>query len=268
MGPIIAIRRYPVKSALGQAVDQVAVEPGGLRGDRRWACLDQTDGSVVSLKHPHRWTGMCAVGASIPSDGDTVVRVAGRDHLAGTAEADRALSEWLGRPVRLSREAPAGARLHRLLPDDPGMVPDWLAAGPGQETDAAYTARDGRFVDFGAVHLVTTGALAALAAEIGRDGVDPWPFRPNLVVDAPADPEPGAELRAGAVVLRVQLPTPRCIAPALDAAGRPTDRALLGALARHHRKELPGLGRAACFGVYAEVLAPGPLAVGQRLTAR
>ncbi|GHJ48254.1 molybdenum cofactor biosysynthesis protein [Catellatospora sp. TT07R-123] len=268
MGPITAIYRYPVKSAAGEALPEVDVEPGGLRGDRRWACLDQTDGTIASLKHPHRWAGLHAVRASIPSGQDTVVHVGGRELLAGTAEADHALSTVLGRPVRLSRDVPADARLHRLLPDDAGMVPDWLAADPGQALVTGVAGGgDGRFVDFGAIHVVTTGALARLAAETGRDTVAAAPFRPNHVVDAPADPEPGAELRAGEVLLRVQLPTPRCIVPALDAAGQPTDRGLLAALARHHRQDLPRLGRAACFGVYAQVLSPGHVKVGQRLLA-
>ncbi|MDI1462626.1 MOSC domain-containing protein [Catellatospora sp. KI3] len=267
MGVITAIHRYPVKSAWGESLAEGEVEPGGLRADRRWACLDQADGTVVSLKHPRRWSGMLAVRAAVAADGRTVVRVAGQDHLAGTAGADRALSECLGRPVRLSRELPADARLHRLLPDEAGMVPDWLAADAGQELVTGVAGgSDGRFVDFGAVHLVTTGALARLAAEVGH-GVDPLRFRPNVVLDAPADPEPGTELRAGEVVLRVRFATPRCVVPAVDAAGGPVDRALLAALARHHRAELPGIGRAACFGVYADVVVPGRIGVGQRLSA-
>ncbi len=66
-------------------------------------------------------------------------------------------------------------------------------------------APGGRFADFGAVHLVTTGALARLAQQAGRASVDASQFRPNLVLDAPQDPEPGQELRIGDVILRVVL---------------------------------------------------------------
>jgi len=41
------------------------------------------------------------------------------------------------------------------------------------------------------------------------------------------------------------------------------DRQLLSALAKHHRTSVGDLGRAACFGVYAEVLRPGQLKLGQ-----
>ncbi len=41
------------------------------------------------------------------------------------------------------------------------------------------------------------------------------------------------------------------------------DRQLLTTLARQHRTVMGDLGRAACFGVYAEVLRPGQFTLGQ-----
>jgi hypothetical protein len=83
------------------------------------------------------------------------------------------------------------------------------------------------------------------------------------VLDLPGDPVPGAELRLGDAVLRVIMPTPRCVVPGLRHGVVPADRRVLGALARHYRVPVPGLGRAACFGVYADVVRPGLLEVGQ-----
>lgn len=166
----------------------------------------------------------------------------------------------------LTRVVPEQARLHRRLPEDRGLVPDWIGqATPGQElvTDVAGAKPCGRFVDFGAVHLLTTGALADLAGQLGRASLDPVRFRPNLVVDAPTDPVPGQELRIGDAVLRVVLPTPRCVVPGLAGVGAAVDRDLLGMLARYHRTKVGDFGRAACFGTYAEVLRPGRLELGQ-----
>lgn len=56
------------------------------------------------------------------------------------------------------------------------------------------------------MQLVTTGALAGLARQLGRVDVDATRFRPNVVLDAPRDPEPGQELRIGDVLPRVVLP--------------------------------------------------------------
>jgi len=75
-----------------------------------------------------------------------------------------------GRPVRLTPVVPQQARLHRQLPADEGPVPKWMTgATVGQEmiTEASGALPGSRFVDFGAVHLVTTRRLAGLARELG-----------------------------------------------------------------------------------------------------
>lgn len=269
MQTVVALWRYPLKSARGEALDAVDVEPGGLRGDRTWACIDRADGTVGSAKHPARWGRLLDVGTRLREDGTgptLVVEVDGAAVRAGSAQADAALSDYLGHPVRLSREVPPDARLHRRLPDEAGMVPEWMVdALPGQELVTAMRSAGpgGRFVDFGAVHLLTTGALSGLARRMGGADVAAARFRPNLVVDAPRDPEPGQELRIGEAVLRILLPTPRCVVPGLGRAELPPDRSLLGTLARHYRVPVPGLGRAACFGTYAEVVRPGRIGLGQ-----
>ncbi|MEU1396070.1 MOSC domain-containing protein [Micromonospora zamorensis] len=184
MSSVVMLRRYPLKSAQGEALTAVEVEPTGLRGDRTWACIDRLDGTVGSAKHPRRWGRLCGVAAT---------------------------------------------------------------------------------TDFGAVHIVTTGALDLLGQRIGGASVAAARFRPNLVIDAPGDPEPGQELHLGDVVLRVTLPTPRCVIPGLPQADLPADRSVLSALARHYRVPVAGLGHAACFGTYADVVQPGRLRLGQRV---
>lgn len=122
--------------------------------------------------------------------------------------------------------------------------------------------RVGRFVDFGPLHVVTAGELERLADRLGGPPVDPARFRPNLVLDAEADPLPGQTLRVGAAVLRTVVPTPRCVVPGLAHGEVGEDDALLATLARHYRVSVPGRGRAACFGVYAEVVVPGAVHAG------
>ncbi|MEV4498118.1 MOSC domain-containing protein [Micromonospora arborensis] len=269
MWTVVALWRYPLKSARGEALKAADVESTGLRGDRTWACIDPLDGTVGSAKQPRRWGRLLDVGTTMRDNGlETMVtlHVDGTSVRAGSDAADVALSKHLGRPVRLSRDLPPDARLHRTLPDDAGMVPDWMdAARPGQETITAIAGagRVGRFVDFGAVHIATTGALSLLGERMGGVRVAAERFRPNLVIDAPRDPEPGQELRLGDVVLRVVLPTPRCAIPGLAQAELPADRSVLSTLARHYRVPVAGLGRAACFGTYADVVQPGQLRLGQ-----
>jgi uncharacterized protein YcbX len=271
MASVVALQRYPVKSAAGERLQAVDVEVDGIRGDRTWACLDAADATVGSAKHPGRWGWLLDVRATYRevNDGDpqVTVRVNGRGLPAGSDEADAALSTRARRPVRLGRTVPKTPRLHRLLPDLADLVPTWMDSAPGAElvTEVAGARPGGRFLDFAAVHLVTTGALADLGRRLDRAEVAAARFRPNLVLDLPADPQPGTELRIGEVVLRVLMPTPRCLVPGLPDGTSRVDRPLLSTLASGYRIELPDLGRAACFGAYAEVLQPGRLYVGQRV---
>ncbi len=145
------------------------------------------------------------------------------------------------------------------------MIPEWASdAEPGGEAvvNVRSGAADGRFFDFGPVHLVTSGAIDRLSAEHGSD-VDPIRFRPNLILDLPADPEPGQRIALGTdVILEVSVPTPRCVIPSIAHGRAPADRALLKTLAQHHRIDVPGFGRATCFGFYADVLAVGAVKTG------
>jgi uncharacterized protein len=261
-----AIWRYPLKSAQGESVRRAFFGPDGPDGDRSWACIS-ADGMVVSAKSPHRWGKLLQVIATLPVGGQGGVvqlQVPGAEPLtAGTAQADEVLSGWLGERVRLTSEVPPGARLHRLWPKEPGMMPEWAdaaLAGADQVTEISGARPGGRFVDFGAVHIVTTSELARLQREEAT--ADVRRFRPNLVLALDREPAPGDAIRVGAeVTLQVLVPTPRCAIPGAAQPGLDASPDLLRALSRH-RTEIPGLGRAACFGTYARVLSPGTITLG------
>lgn len=268
---VVQLWRYPLKSGRGESLRQARVGSGGVAGDRRWACVDVDDGTVASAKHPGRWGRLLEVEARVEEGkgaGVCWVTVAGQTVAAGTEEAEDLLCAHLGRKVRLTCTLPDRPRTHRFLPQESGLVPEWMHdADPGQElvTPLSGGIHEGRFLDFGAVHLVTTSALAGLARELGRAEVEAVVFRPNLVIDTSSDPPPGTQLRIGDVLLRIQIPTPRCVIPGVRrTGGQPSiDSPLLEVLARRHRTHLPGLGAAACFGTYAEVVHPGVIQVGQ-----
>jgi uncharacterized protein YcbX len=51
-GTVGALWRFPVKSMLGEQLDEVDVEAGGVVGDRAFAVVDVESGKVASAKHP------------------------------------------------------------------------------------------------------------------------------------------------------------------------------------------------------------------------
>lgn len=249
---VVEVWRYPMKSAGGERLGGVEVGVDGLDGDRRWACVD-ADGVVVSAKQPRLWGRMMQVSAG----GGRVWLPDGRGAaLERGGEADGLLSAWLGRAVTVTDVVPEGAVLHRFWPRESGMIPSW-AAGAAAGSDAVSAIGSGRFHDFGAVHVVTTGALRRLSAR-HEGAVDRRRFRPNLVLDLAEDPAPGEVVEVGGVRLRVQAPTPRCVVPSLAPGGAGEDDAgLLRTLARHYRTAVGEFGTAACFGWYATVVQAG-----------
>jgi len=74
----------------------------------------------------------------------------------------------------------------------------------------------------------------------------------------------GRELRVGDdLVLRVIARTPRCAIPTLAHGDLPRDTEALRVVARHNWvRPMPDLDPEPCAGVYAEVLRPGRIRVG------
>jgi uncharacterized protein len=252
--------RYLVKSAQGESLAELAFDLDGPRLDRSWACLD-AEGIVVSAKQPRRWGRLLEVHAWAVDEATVIVQVPGCAPMtAGTAEADETLSRWLGAPVHLSRTVPARPQVHRLFPRESGMRPSWASELPEDTVTALKSGA--RFVDFGAVHVVTVGDLEALRAE-GAGDAEARRFRPNLVLSIDRL-EAGHVIRFdGGVELQVTLPTPRCAVPGVAQPGVTASTDVLRAVGRR-RTEIPGFGTAACFGVYADVRAPGLVRQGER----
>jgi uncharacterized protein YcbX len=236
---LVEIRRYPVKSLLGEVVEATRADSRGLAGDRLWAVRD-TDGKLGSGKNTRRFRRMPglfdlrAVMTPAPDDAPAVPLVElpdGRRFTADDPAGHRAVSDHLGRPVTLAPET---------------TVPHH---------------------DEGPVSLITTAALRAVTALAGAgpDGerVDPLRFRANLLLDLPGTGFPeddwsGRRLRIGPdVVLRVVRPLTRCamIDIAQERAAARGD--LLKSLAEHNDMT---------FGVFATVENPGRLTVGDTTT--
>ncbi|MDX3639228.1 MOSC domain-containing protein [Streptomyces sp. MB09-02B] len=281
MGTVTALRRYPVKSMLGEALTGVAVTGRGLHGDRVFAVLDGA-GTVGSVKHPRKWGPLLRCGGRLGSTGEVTVELPDGVALpAGDPDLDARLSRLLGRDVSLSNtpsDIPGehGGVLERVVPEYEGGVPTALrSTATTDATGAAITSgrvAPGTFFDYGTVHLVTTSALARLRTACPTGDFDPRRFRPNLVVDLPDGPDfpedawTHASLRIGGALFRVVVPTPRCVVPTLAQEELPADPAIMRTVAREHRVPVLDLGRLSCVGVYLDVLEPGTVRIGDPVT--
>lgn len=246
------IRRHPVKSVGGEGLERVTLAPARrLPGDREWAVLTEAGERNAQASQtggePDRWLPKsCFVrGVQSPrihaisggwSDGRLVLRQPTRADLVIDPETqgDR-LVDWL-RPL-WPADAPAPTRLVR---------------GAAIWTDQKWPW----------ISLLSLASLADLEARAGRSlGIHRW--RGNLWVDGWT---PWAEreligqiIRIGAVELRVTGHVGRCDATSANTDTGERDIDMLATLDRLYGHT--------DFGIFAEVVTGGGIALGDEVTA-
>jgi uncharacterized protein YcbX len=228
LGVVLTLWRYPVKSMLGERCQRLAVDVRGVEGDRLYAIRDAGGkfGSGKSTRRFRRIDGLFAFAAAYDNDVPVIAFPDGRRLRGDDATIHGALSAALAQPVTLAREA---AISH-------------LDAGP--------------------VHLLTTASLAWLGGVLPEAQIDERRFRPNVLVGVPgAQPVErewlGRTLAVGADVrLAVREPAERCAMVSLAQSELPDDPTILRTITQAADLE---------FGVYADVVTPGQISVGDEV---
>jgi len=280
---LLEIHRYPIKSMLGEALREAAVEANGLAGDRAHALLDRETGKLASAKDPRHWAGLLGLRAAYSGDAGAgaplvIERADGASMRSGEAGVHDWLSRAVGRSVQLvatTAALPGRAAYDDVWPDIDGLAPQTFIdatksavteTGRPVSTLPVALMAPGTFQDLAPITLLTTASLRAAARAYPSGRWDPRRFRSNLLVEIDGDgfienDWVGRRLAVGGVVLEVVAPTPRCIMTTLAQQDLPADPDILRSVARHNRVELKGSGRFACLGVYASVSTPGRVAV-------
>ena len=295
---VVELWRYPVKSMGGTRVDRLRIDRRGVHADRLWAVRDVEKGVTASARRVPVLLQCSARYAVEPGEdagpGNAAAVIItmpdGREFDGGDPGADAALSELVGREMRLVSLPPVkDTSEHRMslqaslanfaapqVRSDFGLgdsedLPDTSVFTTRQMvTLARYSTPPGTFVDLSPVHVLSTASLRNLSA----DGApyDVRRFRPNVLIDIDIDtdidhggdafPESawvGGEVRFGDVVLSVTNPTIRCVVPTRPQPEIDLDQALTRRLAERTNRFL---------GVYADVATPGTVTVGDDVSAR
>ena len=250
---------YPVKSLKGIRLESSRVTARGLAHDRRFVVVDEGGVFLTQREFPAMatvWTEIAgqALRLSAPDAGEVAVPLEPGEGeplqaevwnsvtpaIAPSREADRWLSEVLGRTCRLA----------------------YMPEGTRRESNARY-AGTGRLVSYadGYAHLVVSEAsLAALNARLERP-VSLDRFRPNIVLAGPGAFEEDAwtDFAAGTARFRMAKPCGRCQVTTTDqSTGEVTGPEPLATLGAWRPSEEFG----ARFGMNAVTLSEGDLRVG------
>lgn len=283
VGRVAELWRYPVKSMLGERLQQSEVTAAGVAGDRSFALVDVETGLIASAKRPARWGRLMELTARLEQTGGATVTFPDGD-LASTGGGDleAKLSAFLGREVRVASTAPEGASFEEVW--DPGkndspLYGTEVASEDGQPVVAippSPAAPAGTFFDFSAMHVLTTSSLAALQTAYPAGDIDVRRFRPNMVIEVPDElgyvendwAQAKFSVGTDGLVFQGVMPTMRCVMTTLAQPGLARDPGILQATNRANRVSVKGMGDYACLGVFCLVTSSGSVGVGDPVRVR
>ncbi|MEM8845418.1 MAG: MOSC domain-containing protein, partial [Pseudomonadota bacterium] len=241
----------------------------GMLGDRNYSLIDQTNNKIASAKYPKKWAKILELSAEFleqPSlEGKLPpVRITssdGLDILSTDQNVDTFISEFVGRPVKLTTARPVKMSLERLDPLE------------DEETilDIGDIMSKTKFSDYADVHLLTTASLQALSEISPDQNFDVKRFRPNLVIKTESGLDGFVEndwigktiVIGESVRLNITDPTPRCAIPTLGNGELPDDPKVLKTIVEHNMREVPYLENKAlpCIGNYAFLVQDGMISI-------
>lgn len=246
---VASLALAPVKGMRMVSADTLELTPGGVTGDRAFLPVGP-DGALLSTE---RTPALLAVRPELdPTTGVLALTFPdGRRVAAETAGGERGRTElYNGRVVPGTY---VGGELAAALSDHLGQTVRLLARDP---------AHPG--ADDAPVSLVSRASCAALAPELGGTEPDPRRYRMAITVDGPAaweeDGWVDGDLRVGGATLRVAGRIPRCVVITHHPEDGHRDVPALKALATVRGK------KDVFLGVWCEVVAAGPVAVGDEVT--
>jgi uncharacterized protein YcbX len=189
---VTALWRYPVKSMQGEPLETATIGPRGIVGDRGWAVVDTETGLALTGRRAPEL--LFAYAALIDDD----LRITLPD--GSVAADDGALSDWLGRPVALTRATDTSTGTFEI-----GLAED-------DDADRDPTIEWYRWEGpVGTFHDSTRTQVSIIGAgTVGR--WDMRRFRPNVVIEGTGEDDwVGATLRLGDAVVDVSKQIDRCV---------------------------------------------------------
>ena len=267
-----------MKSMIGVESDSVSVSPLGIVGDRHWAVRDNERGGIRGAKKIGELMQFSARPADEGSTQVVITLPNGDEVRSDDALVDAVLSRTLGRSVSLESLPVDGALEHfRRGPSDSTDVMQELRGIFGRTEEeplpdfsvfppevSEFESPPGTHHDCWPLMVMTSSALEALRTALPDSVIDILRFRPSIVIDTPDElghPEfswKGRNAQLGTVVVEFLDPCPRCVMITRRINDSiPEDRAIM----RHVVRDLNQ-----AVGVYARIVTPGTVSVGDTLT--
>lgn len=242
----------PVKGMRLHHPDHVELDSGGIVGDRAFFLVDDA-GEMIS----------CTELGSLMAHR--------ADYDPATGELAVHGPEGLLRSAVVEQGEPVATDFYGLREVAGHLLPDWteLVSGIAGRPVHLVQGASGAY-DVHGVSLLGSASTADLAARNHADPVDARRFRLNIEVTgtSPHDEDgwDGHDLRVGDAVVRVGGPIKRCAATTRNPETGEVDLQTLRMIGTARgRQSTEDFGTGFYFGVYADVLSPGTVRVGDEV---
>ncbi|WP_077212949.1 MOSC domain-containing protein [Bacillus dakarensis] len=260
---VASIWRYPVKSMMGEELNACVITDKGLAGDRAYGVIDQETGKLANAKNPKKWPNMFQYQAAFidtPQEDAAIppVRITtpdGRMIRSTDENKNNMLSASFHRNVYLSTPSFEDVQFEGYIPEEIEELDD-------KGSIFTRTSPKNTFFDIDMVHIITTSTINYLRKLAPESRIEARRFRPNLILEVP-DTEGfiendwvGKTLKIGDVKLKISQETKRCVMTTLNQGDLPKDPNVLRSIVRNN---------AGSFGVYASVVKPGKVSIGDRI---
>jgi uncharacterized protein YcbX len=269
VGNVSSLARYPVKSMLGEKLDNVFVTERGVVGDRAYALREVATRQIASAKKFPKLFEFRSSYDSPPAPGRsapvTIELPNGRKIHVEDEDASQLISEALGRKMTIERSSTAraehaGIDVATVFADVPV---DKVIPGLTAETMPNHFALEKEsFFDSAVMHVIASGTLRHMAKLAAPGSIfDPRRFRPTIFVDSGErddafleDDWIGGTLAVGSGLKIVALqPALRCVMTTHPQQDLKRDYTILRTAAYHHRANV---------GVFASIGAAGQVKIG------
>ena len=282
LGKVDSIFRYPVKSMMGEKIEETCVTSNGVLGDRVWAVRDEVRGGIRGAKKIPQLMHLSAACIVEPTeygsdpaavtlaDGE-VIRTDDQNINARLSQAlDHKVTIWPIMPKEqldhYRRGAPDSDDLETELrqvfgrtADEP--LPD-LSIFPPEILE--YESPPGTYFDAFPLLILSKKSLVAMNQRQPASIFDQKRFRPNLLVedfnsvgDFPEEAWEGFRLKVGSAVLKAEVVCPRCVVTTHGFEKLPKDPSIMRGLVKENNGNL---------GLYASVEEPGKISAGDKIT--
>ena len=265
-----ALFRYPIKSMIGEQLDQTEITESGIPGDRAWAVRDEKRGGIRGGKKIPQLMTLAATsteaGAMIAApDGETMPANALEIHEWLSVKLDHPVSLWPLLPAdqldHYRRGAPDTEDFEEelrtvfgRLPGEP--IPDLTAFAELLE----FESPPGTYFDAFPLMLLTQQSLDTMNQLAPESQFDVRRFRPNVLIDCQDSADAFAEqawigktLTIGGVTLNIESTCPRCAMTTHGFSDLPRDTQIMRQMVAHSDGNL---------GVYATIVQSGIVAAG------